>query len=77
MTTMFKWLKPKPKPDPGDRTRAVVLHERAELRADPFGDLRPRLPAGLDDLLDHAGDARPLALIGPGLAWCSRSRSGS
>jgi len=36
---------------------------------DPFGDLRPRLPAGLDDLLDRAGAARPLALIGPGLAW--------
>ena len=26
----------------------------AEPRADPFGDLRPRLPAGLDDLLDRA-----------------------
>ena len=41
----------------------------AEPSADPFGDLRPRLPAGLDDLLDRAGAARPLALIGPGLAW--------
>jgi hypothetical protein len=40
-----------------------------DLRADPFADLRPRLPAGLDDLLDRAGDARPLALIGPSLAW--------
>jgi hypothetical protein len=75
MRIMFKWLKPKPKPDPGDRTRAVALHERAELRADPFGDLRPRLPVGLDDLLDRAGDARPLALIGPGLAWLSRGGS--
>jgi hypothetical protein len=41
----------------------------AQPSADPFGDLRPRLPAGLDDLLDRAGAARPLALIGPGLAW--------
>jgi hypothetical protein len=38
--------------------------------ADPFGDLRPALPAGLSDLLDRAaGNARPLALVGPGLAW--------
>jgi hypothetical protein len=41
----------------------------AESSADPFDDLRPRLPAGLNDLLDRAGAARPLALIGPGLAW--------
>jgi hypothetical protein len=40
----------------------------AEPSADPFDDLRPRLPAGLNDLLDRAGAARPLALIGPGLA---------
>lgn len=40
----------------------------AEPRDDPFGDLRPGLPVNLDDLLDRAGSARPLALIGPRLA---------
>jgi limonene-1,2-epoxide hydrolase len=39
------------------------------VRADPFGDLRPPLPADLDNLLHRAGDARPLALIGPELPW--------
>ena len=39
------------------------------LRTDPFGDLRPPLPTDLGDLLDRAGEARPLALIGPRLAW--------
>ncbi len=36
---------------------------------DPFGDLRPRLPVDLDGLLGHAEGVRPLALIGPRLAW--------
>jgi hypothetical protein len=36
---------------------------------DPFGDLRPRMPRDIDDLLDRAKAARPLALIGPRLAW--------
>jgi hypothetical protein len=36
---------------------------------DPFGDLRPRLPGNLDELLDRAGSVRPLALTGPRLAW--------
>jgi hypothetical protein len=36
---------------------------------DPFGDLRPRLPVNLDGLLGLAESVRPLALIGPRLAW--------
>jgi hypothetical protein len=36
---------------------------------DPFGELRPRLPADLGGLLGRAEAARPLALIGPRLAW--------
>jgi hypothetical protein len=36
---------------------------------DPFGDLRPALPANLERVLDDAPRARPLALIGPHLAW--------
>jgi hypothetical protein len=38
-------------------------------REDPFGDLRPTLPPNLEELLDRAPPARPLALIGPRLAW--------
>ncbi|MFI4978243.1 MAG: hypothetical protein ACHQC8_06170 [Solirubrobacterales bacterium] len=37
--------------------------------SDPFGDLRPRLPDNLDELLASAASPRPLALIGPRLAW--------
>lgn len=36
---------------------------------DPFGDLRPRLPVDLDGLLGRLEGARPLALVGPRLAW--------
>jgi hypothetical protein len=36
---------------------------------DPFGELRPRLPVDLDGLLGRVEAARPLALIGPRLAW--------
>jgi hypothetical protein len=36
---------------------------------DPFGDLRPRLPVDLDGLLGLVEGVRPLALIGPRLAW--------
>lgn len=34
---------------------------------DPFSDLRPSLPANLDELLESSRPARPLTLIGPGL----------
>lgn len=34
---------------------------------DPFGEVRPSLPANLDELLEGARPARPLTLIGPGL----------
>jgi hypothetical protein len=36
---------------------------------DLFGDLRPALPAELEKVLDDAPPARPLALVGPRLAW--------
>jgi hypothetical protein len=36
---------------------------------DPFGDLRPALPANLDRVLNDAPRTRPLALVGPNLAW--------
>jgi hypothetical protein len=40
-----------------------------EPHEDPFGDLRPRWPINLDGMLDSVEAARPLALIGPRLAW--------
>jgi hypothetical protein len=40
-----------------------------ENQGDPFGDLRPALPENLDRMLDTAQPRRPLALIGPHLAW--------
>jgi hypothetical protein len=36
---------------------------------DLFGDLRPALPADLEKVLDDSRPARPLALVGPRLAW--------
>jgi hypothetical protein len=41
----------------------------ADRSSDPFGDLRPRLPDNLDELLARTASPRPLALIGPRLAW--------
>jgi hypothetical protein len=35
---------------------------------DPFGDLRPRLPADINGLLGRVEGVRPLALVGPRLA---------
>lgn len=37
--------------------------------SDLFGDLRPALPENLERVLEDAPRARPLALIGPNLAW--------
>ncbi len=36
---------------------------------DPFAVLRPHLPDNLEQVLDEAPSPRPLALIGPRLAW--------
>jgi len=36
---------------------------------DLFGDLRPALPADLERVLGDSAPARPLALVGPRLAW--------
>jgi hypothetical protein len=35
----------------------------------PIRDLRPRLPRDLDGLLGRVEGVRPLALVGPRLAW--------
>jgi hypothetical protein len=44
--------------------------EDEEIRAeDPFGDLRPSLPVNLEELLQVSRPAKPLTLVGPGLAW--------